>query len=90
MTSETENIEAAEAADEATKAPDPDERIKVRWNGPPRVFPDYTRAIAHNRPDRRPAIVHTGDILEIRRRERTPDHADTEAKADPINVISEE
>lgn len=90
MSNETDTPDEAEAeAAQSEPADDPDELIKVRWDGPPRVFPDYVRAIRRNDPDRAVAKIQPGDILEIRRRHRTRFHADTTSKADPINVIKE-
>lgn len=88
---EPDTTAAAAVEDAPTPAPDPDEKIRVRWAGPPRAFPDYVAAIRRNNPDRKPALILPGDILEISAHERTADHADTESTAThPINVIPED
>lgn len=81
----------AEADAEASPQPGPDGKpddlIRVRWDGPEMAVPDFTAAIRSHHPDRRPATLHRGDILEIRRRDRTDLHADTTSTEAPaVNV----
>lgn len=86
----TAQTAAEAAAEQPAKTVDPDKTIRVRWDGPPRLVPDYAAAIRSHHPDRNPPLLEPGDIVEIPARQRTTLHGDTTSeKAPAVNVPKE-